>query len=172
MASQGGRAKAKRLNHFFLNGKLHKNLRITRAEDRIETWCYPDARRVAYAYTDVKKNMQPAYSTKQVAEMLGKSELTIKNCVWEGGIEEPAIVYTLTTTKHKHAWRWSEEHIMALHTYMLSKHMGRPRKDGKVTPQKLPTARELRAMIRQETVLYVKMPDGSFKPTWQAEDYS
>lgn len=172
MASTSGRAKAKRLNHFFLNGKLHKSLRITRAEDRIETWCYPDARRVAYTYTDVKKNMEPAYSTKEVAQMLDKHVDTIKNAVYAGGIEEPAVVYTLTTKKNKHAWRWSEKHIMDLHSYLLSIHRGRPRKDGRITPQRLPTARELRAMIRQEQILYVRNPDGSFVPTWKAEDFT
>lgn len=172
MASASGRQAQKRLNYFFLNGKLHKRLRILRAADSIETWCYPDSRRVTYTYTDVKKQMEPAYSTKQVAEMLGKSTETLFNAIRRGGIEEPAILYTLSTAKHKRGYRWHESHIMALHAYLLSIHRGRPRNDGKVTPQKLPTARELRAMIRQETVLYVKMPDGSFKPTWEAEDYS
>ena len=172
MASASGRAKKKRLNLFFLNGKLHKNLRITRAEDTIETWCYPDSRRVAYTYSDVKRTMEPAYSTKEVAQMLGKHPDTIKHAVEAGGVEEPAIMYTLTTKKHKHAWRWSEKDIMELHSYMLSIHRGRPRKDGRITPQKLPTARELRAMIRQEQILYVRNPDGTFVPTWKAEDFT
>lgn len=172
MASQDGKPKTKRLNLFFLNGKLHKRLRIVRAEDSIETWCYPDKRRVAYTYSDVKKNMEYAYSTAQVAEMLGKSVETVKNAVYSGGIEEPAIMYTLTQTKHKHAWRWNEKMIMDLHTYMLSVHRGRPRKDGRITPQKLPTARELRAMIRQEQILYIRNPDGTFVPTWKAEDFT
>lgn len=173
MASQDGApANKQRLNLFFLNDKLHKKLRITRAEDKIETWCYPDSRRVAYTYSDVKKNMKPAYSTKQVAEMLGKSIQTIKNILKAGAVEEPAVMYTLSANRHKFAYRWNEEMIMNLHSYMLSVHRGRPRKDGRITPQKLPTARELRAMIRQEQVLYVKMADGSFRPTWQAEDFT
>lgn len=160
------------MNLFFLNDKLHKRLRIVRAEDTIETWCYPDSRRVAYTYSDVKKNMKPAYSTAQVAEMLGKHPDIIKRALERGGIETPAIMYTLTTKKAKYAHRWNEQMIMDLHSYLLSVHRGRPRKDGRITPQKLPTARELRAMIRQEQVLYVKMPDGSFRPTWQAEDFT
>lgn len=172
MAGKSGNGKTTRLNHFFLNDKLHKKLRIVRAEDTIETWCYPEHRRVAYTYTDVKKNMEPAYSTKEVAQMLDKHVDTLKNAVDAGGIEEPAIVYTLTQRKNKHAWRWSEKHIMDLHSYLLSIHRGRPRKDGRITPQKLPTASELRAMIRQEQILYVRNPDGTFVPTWKAQDYT
>lgn len=173
MAGEAGRkTTARPLNLFFLNDKLHKKLYINRVEDTIETWCYPDKRRVAYTYSDVKKNMETAYTTIQVGEMVNRTAQTIKNAVRDGAVEEPAIQYTLSAKQHKHAWRWNERRIMALHEYLKSVHRGRPRKDGKITPQKLPTARELRAMIRQEHVLYVRMPDGSFKPTWQAEDYT
>jgi len=172
MANEARKRKSKPLNVFFLNGKLHKKLRINRGADTIETWCYPDERRVAYTYSDVKKNYKPAFSTREVAEMLGKSEETLENAIRRGGIEEPAVMYTLSENKHKFARRWSEEDIMALHAYMLSVHRGRPRRDGRITPQKLPTARELRAMIRQEQIFYVKMEDGSFRPTWRAEDFT
>ena len=171
MANEAGKRKSKTLNVFFLNGKLHKKLRIVPAADTIETWCYPDERRVTYTYSDVKRNYKPAFSTKEVAQMLDKSEETLENAIRAGGIEEPAIMYTLSEKKHKYARRWSEEHIMALHSYMLTVHRGRPRNDGRITPSKMPTARELRAMIRQEQILYVKMPDGSFRPTWRAEDF-
>lgn len=173
VAQQGTRAPKKRaLNHFFLNGKLHKKLRIVRAEDSIETWCYPEHRRVAYTYSDVKKNMETAYSTNEVADMLGKSFRTIERAIKSGGITEPQIIYTLTERKHKYGYRWNEDNIMELHSYLLSIHRGRPRNDGRITPQKLPTARELRAMIRQEQVLYVRTEDGRFVPTWAAGDFS
>jgi len=170
---QGNRSPKKRpLNHFFYKGKLHKKLRIVRAEDTIEAWCYPDSRRVVYTYSLLKRGMETAFSTAEVAEMFGLHPDTLENAVKAGGVEEPQVAYTLTTTKRKHAWRWDEKTIMNLHAYMLTVHRGRPRKDGRITPAKIPTARELRAMIRQEEVLYKKMPDGSFQPTWQAEDFT
>lgn len=173
MVGKAGRKTTARpnLNLFFLNDKLHKKLRITRVEDKIETWCYPDERRVAYTYSDTRKNMEHAYSTKQVGEMIGRHVETIIRAVRDGAVE-PAIMYTLTQKKHTHAWRWNERRIMELHEYFRNVHRGRPRLDGKITPQKMPTARELRAMIRQEQVLYVRMDDGTFRPTWQAEDFT
>lgn len=104
--------------------------------------------------------------------MLGKHPDSIENAVKAGNVAEPQIVYTLSATKRKHAWKWREQDIMDLHAYFLTVHRGRPRNDGKITPSKMPTARELRAMIRQEEILYKKMPDGSFQPTWAAEDFT
>lgn len=172
MADKARRNKTTPLNVFFLNGKLHKKLRIVRPADTIETWCYPEHRRVAYTYSDVRKNYKPAFSTKQVADMLGKSVMTLENVLKAGGIEEPATMYSLTENKHKFARRWSEEDIMNLHAYMLSVHRGRPRNDGRITPQQMPTASELRAMIRQEQILYVKTEDGNFRPAWRAQDFT
>lgn len=172
MADKAGRVKTPPLNVFFLNGKLHKKLRIVRPADTIETWCYPEHRRVAYTYSDVRKNYKPAFSTKQVAEMLGKSSRTLELTVQAGNIEEPAIMYTLSENKSRWAYRWSEEDIMGLHAFFLTVHRGRPRKDGKITPQQMPTAAELRAIIRQEQIFYVKTEDGAFRPAWRAKDFT
>lgn len=172
MARKAGSPKTGTLNVFFLNGMLHRKLRIVRATDTIETWCYPENRRVAYTYSDVRKNYERAYSTKEVSEMISRSVRSIKQVLETGGIEQPHVMTSLTVNKTKHAYRWNEEDIMRLHTYYLNTHRGRPRKDGRITPQALPTARELRAMIRQEQVLYVRNEDGNFVPTWQAEDFT
>lgn len=171
--SQGNRSPKKRpLRYFFFKDKLHKKLRINRSADTIEAWCYPDSRRVVYTYSVLKRGLETAYSTVQVAEMLGKHTDTIENAVKAGNVPEPQIVYTMSANKRKHAWKWDERAIMDLHAYFLTVHRGRPRKDGRITPQQMPTARELRAMVRQEEILYKKMPDGSFQPTWRAEDFT
>lgn len=172
MAEQvGRRSKQKRtLTYFFLNGKLHKRLRIVRPEDKIEAWCYPDERRVVYTYSDVRRRYEPAFSTREVAEMIGRNPKVVERTVRQGAIEEPAVAYSLTKKMYKDSFKWSEADIMALHAYFLTVHIGRPRRDGRVTPQNMPTAKELRALIRQEHVLYVKNGDGQFVPTWRAND--
>ncbi|NBO79621.1 MAG: hypothetical protein EBV27_08380, partial [Actinobacteria bacterium] len=59
--------KRKRFSYFFLNNKIHKVLNYSRAKDELIAWCYPDKKRVLYSYSQVVKNMENAYSTKQVA---------------------------------------------------------------------------------------------------------
>ena len=85
-----------------------------------------------------------------------------------GDIRRPQASYSLDENRNEHAYFWSEKDIMDLHAYLSSVHFGRPRKDGLVTPKDMPTASELRAMIRQGTVLYVKVGE-QFVPTWRAD---
>lgn len=174
MANKGRKTKGKRLNVFFLNGKLHRRLRIVRPEDKIETWCYPDQRRVVYTYSDVKKNYKPAFTTREVGEMVNRAPRVVERMAREQVFDPaPPMMYTLSSAMNPYGYRWSEEHIMGLHSYLLTVHRGRPRKDGRTTPSSnLPTARELRAMVRQEQVLYVRTEDGEFVPTWRAPDFS
>lgn len=175
MANEEGKGKTARkrttkLNYFYLNDLLHKRLHINRGADTITTWCYPLHKRVAYTYSDVKKNKQPAFTTQEVCEMINRGRLTLEKAIRDGSIEEPQYTYGLNERKNKFKYMWSEKNIMELHAYLSSVHRGRPRKDGMITPQKLPTARELRAMIRQETILYVRDASGEFRPTWRADE--
>jgi len=166
-SNKTARKRSNKLNYFYLNDLLHKRLHINRGADVITTWCYPLHKRVVYTYSDVKINKQPAFTTKEVCEMVNRGRLTLENAIHNGNIEAPQYTYGLDENKNKFKYMWSEKNIMELHAYLSSVHRGRPRKDGMVTPQKLPTARELRAMIRQETVFYVRDESGEFRPTWR-----
>jgi hypothetical protein len=157
--------------YFYLNGNLHKKLHINRGADQIITWCYPLEKRVAYTYSDVKKNHKPAFSTQEAAKMLWRSRLTLERAIIRGDIRAPQYTYGIDENKRKFKYMWSEDDIMEAHAYLSTVHQGRPRHDGLVTPQRLPTARELRAMIRQEQVFYVRGEDGEFRPVWRAEDF-
>lgn len=174
MAGAAGRAsngsgRSKPLNYFYLNKKLHKKLHINRGADAITTWCYPDYRRVAYTYSDLKRSMEPAFSTTEVGKMLNRKGQTIEYAILRGDIPEPQYTYGIDENKRKHKYMWHEDDIMAAHAYFSTVHKGPPRKDGLITPMKLPTARELRALIRNQEILYIKDGD-TFRPVWDADD--
>lgn len=160
--------KSKPLRYFYLNGDIHKKIHISRPNDVITAWNYPQHKRVVYTYSDVKKRMQTAYSTQQVCDMLGRERHAIERAIADGMIEAPQQTYNVETGNIV-ARKWREEDIIAIADYFRSVHRGRPRLDGLITPQKLPTDRELKAMIRNQTVLYVQVDDGEFRPTWQAQ---
>jgi hypothetical protein len=86
MAGTGRKKQAKRFSYFFLNNKIHKVLSSSRAKDELVAWCYPDKKRVLYSYSQVIKNMENAYSTKQVAQILNKHKITIEDYILEGKI--------------------------------------------------------------------------------------
>lgn len=156
--------------YFFLNGLLHKTLGINRGADELRAWCYPLKKTKTYSYTQTRRNYEPAFTTGQVGKMLGRGYHAIERAILRGDLEEPQYIYGLHNQEQKYRHMWSEHDIMAAHKYFSTVHWGRPRKDGAITPKKLPTAMELRAMIRQEQILYVKEGD-EFVPTWRAKDF-
>lgn len=162
--------KKKPIRYFFYNGDLHKKLHINRGADLITAFNYPQGKAMKYSYTDVKRNGEKAFSTKQVAEMLNRAQRVIEKEGRSGNIHRPQAQYGLEH-RRDHAYYWSESNIMELHAYLCTVHKGRPRNDGVVTPWRLPTVAELRAMMRQGTVYYVKDDDGNFVPTWEAEKF-
>lgn len=165
------RKKSGKLTYFYLNNLLHKSLHINRGADTITAWCYPEHRRVAYTYSDVKKRREPAFTTKEVGKMLNRGRVQIERAILRGDITEPQHTYGLSEHKKKFQYLWNEKSILEAHAYFSTVHRGRPRNDGMITPQRLPTVRELRAMIRQEEILYVRGEDGEFRPVWRAADF-
>lgn len=164
------RARLPKLGYFFYNGDLHRRIHINRSADIITAWNYPKGKMEKYIYSDVRKNGGKAFSTIQVCEMVCRKRITVERAIWNGYVN-PQFTYGLDEARNKYAYYWSEKDIMDLHAYLMTVHIGRPRADGMVTTGKLPTASELRAMIRQGTVLYVKNDAGEFVPTWQAEKF-
>jgi len=174
------RKKSRALNYFYLDGQLephgptipllHKKLHINRGQDQITAWCYPLHKRVTYTYSDVLHSKGPAFTTVEVGQMINRSRVSIERALINGDIEAPQMTYGLNERKNKFKYMWSEKDVLAIHAFYSTVHRGRPRKDGLITPGHMPTVRELRAMMRDEEILYVKQGD-SFLPTWRAEQF-
>lgn len=181
MADTNGKKTGKKtLRYFFLDGKLtddgpttpllHKKLHINLGADTITTWCYPLGKRVAYTYSHVKKFKDSAFTTTEVSKMLMRHKVQIENAILDGNIPAPQCTYSIDEHRRRYKYMWHEKDILAAHAYFMTVHRGRPRNDGLVTPQKLPTVRELRAIIRNRPILYIKDGD-EFKPVWEAKDF-
>lgn len=156
------------LRYFYLNGELHRNLRINRPANTIKAYNFTQGKTVTYVYSDVKKMHEKAFTSTEVAAMVNRSWRRIMKFIADGEIIPPQHVYVPDEPDRVVKYMWREKDIMQLHAYLLTVHRGRPRHDGEITPGKMPTATELRAMIRQEAILYVKRGD-EFIPTWRAE---
>jgi hypothetical protein len=171
MGRKARRDATPRLRYFYLNGKLHKVLRRSRAEDLIVAWDYQLGKRVAYSLTDVNKNKQYAYSIKEVCKLLGKHEDTIKLHLYKGELRFPQRIYSLNGNKTPGKYFWSQDDIREVHDFFKTLHRGRPRLDGKITPAEMPSRAELEAMMKQENILYVKNSDGEFVPVWKQPEW-
>jgi hypothetical protein len=171
MDRKARRDSAARLRYFYLNNKLHKVLRRSRAEDLIIAWDYQLGKRVAYSLADVNKNKQYAYSIKEVCQLIGKHEDTIKWHLYRGDIRFPQRIYSLNGNKTPGKYFWSQDDIRDMHDFFKTVHRGRPRIDGGITPGDMPSRAELEAMMNKENILYVKNNNGEFIPVWNQPEW-
>jgi hypothetical protein len=160
-----------KLRYFYLNEKLHKVLRRSRAEDLLIAWDYQLGKRVAYSLADVNRNKQHAYPISEVVKIIGKHEDTIKMHLYKNNLRYPQRVYSLNGNKTPGKYYWSENDIREMHDFFKTVHRGRPRKDGAITPGDMPSRAELEAIMNRESVLYVKKDDGTFVPVWKQPEW-
>lgn len=163
--------KPSRLRYFYLEGDLHKVLSVIRAQDFAICWNYPQGKRVGYVWSDVRRNHKKAFNLQQVSKMIGRHYITLKRDILDGKIKPPQKTYALNANKTPGTYYMSEQDVYDLHDYLLSVHVGRPRKDGKVTIRDMPSKAELRAMMKHDIVTYVKTAEGEFVPVWKEQDW-
>jgi len=171
MARQTRKKAQRRLLYFYLNDTLHRALHVNRADDTIIAFNFVEGKRVAYNYTDVQKNKKHAYSISEVAKLINRHVDTIKRHLRSKDIRKPQQAYALDDKDKLGRYYFTDEDIKEIREFFKTVHIGRPRKDGKVTASNIPSRTELEAMLRNETVLYVKDKDGDFVPVWKAPEW-
>lgn len=149
----------KKLLYFFLNDKLHKVIRSSKARDEVIAWCYPDKKRVLYSYSQVNKYKENAYTVKEVGELLNKHKVTIEEYILNGKIRVPQRIYPLSNPESQWSkFMFSESEILDLHQYIL---------DVGYTKD-IPSRAELQALFKHGIILYTKTDTG-FVPVWKAD---
>lgn len=165
--------KKRKIRFFFIKSddKLHLNrvLHVNKPEDMVTAWDYTDHKRKVFVWSDVRRRMQNAYSIKETAEILGKSKMTVEGYIREGQIRTPQRIYALNESRTPGKFMLSEDDVLDLHQAMSERHQGRPRKDGLVTNNGLPTRAEVRTLVQQGDVLYTRDDKGNFIPIWKEQ---
>jgi hypothetical protein len=161
----------KKPRYFYLNKELHRVLRVNRAEDLVYAWSYPRGKRAAYVWSSTQKGMQNAFSVSEVASFFGRNPTVIKKYIAEGDIPLVQKTYSLDARRSPGKYMFSEDDVRHLYDYLSTKNLGRPRKDGMLVQYPLPSRSELEAMIKQETILYMKDKAGQFAPIWKQPDW-
>lgn len=150
----------KKLLYFFLDDKLHKSLRVSRAKDELVAWCYPEERRVMYSYSLVNKHMKKAYTLKEAAQVLNKHKITIEDYILDGKVKKPTKAYSIGNSNSKWTkYFLQDKDIMQIHEFILE--------DG--YSKNIPSKTELAALLNHNMILYTKTSEGKFVPVWRAE---
>lgn len=160
MARKNRQRPRKKFVYFFLNGKVHKVLKLSRAKDEVVAWCYLDKKRVLYSYAQVDKNMEKAYSILEVSKILGRHRVTIEDYILEGKIKQPQKIYPISNPESTWSkYMLSESDILDIHQFIIDA--------GHI--RDLPSRSELQAILKHNLILYTKTEEGKFVPVWKAE---
>jgi hypothetical protein len=169
------KVKKRPVRHFYLNGELHSKLVINRGKDLIYAWNHTQNRLESYLWSHTRKVMEPGFSTKEVADMLGRSVFTMHKYVEWGLIPEPQRLKPyFNVTGHMsntHKKVWSRQDVFNMHECLSERHWGKARKDGIINPGPLPSKQELNAMMKHDMVLYVRTSQGEFVPAWKEAEW-
>jgi hypothetical protein len=161
MAGIKGNGKSKSLRYFFLNDKIHKVLKSSRSKDEMVAWCYPDKKRVMYSYSQVKKNMETAYTVVEVASMLNKHRVTIQEYILNEKVATPQKIYPIgqPDSENWSQYMFNQKNILDIHEHILDSGHSK----------EIPSKAELQALLKNNLILYTKTEEGKFVPVWKAE---
>ena len=153
--------KSKSLRYFFLNDKIHKVLKSSRSKDEMIAWCYPDKKRVMYSYSQVKKNMETAYTVVEVASMLNKHRVTIQEYILDEKVSTPQKIYPIgqPDSENWSQYMFNQKNILDIHQHILDSGHSK----------EIPSKAELQALLKNNLILYTKTEEGKFVPVWKAE---
>lgn len=158
--------------YFYLEGSLYKLLRQDRPNDLMVAQDQVTQQLKHFVLTEAKKKMKNAYDTVEVAKLLNRHRNTIQGYVIDGIISSPIRIHDKGQNSRGHPFnkmKWSEEDVLALHDYLLTSGGGRPRNDGTLyAAARLPSRRELLALMRQQPMFYMKTAQGEMVPVWSA----
>jgi len=155
--------------YFFLNGHLHKTLHISRGRDLITAYDFLEHKTKVYPWSDVRRKRQNAFTLSQAARIMDRHRDRLVKYIDRGQIPEPQREYCIETGKIGRYF-FSEDDMMDLRDFMSTIHIGRPRNDGRVTNNRVPTREELRTIIQSGRMLYVREND-EFVPVWKAKEF-
>jgi hypothetical protein len=161
MAGIKRNGKSKSLRYFFLNDKIHKVLKSSRSKDEMVAWCYPDKKRVMYSYSQVKKNMETAYTVVEVASMLNKHRVTIQEYILDDKVATPQKIYPIgqPDSENWSQYMFNQKNILDIHQHILDSGHSK----------EIPSKAELQALLKNNLILYTKTEEGKFVPVWKAE---
>lgn len=155
---------------FFLNKKLVRFISVNRGSNIVYLYNITDQKDQTMLYSDFKKHRKRAYTVIDTARLLNRSANQIRMHMKDGNIKPPMGILPGGVRSHTRKSYYSEEDIFEIREFLCTVHIGRPRKDGRVSNNVL-TEQELRAKMGDALILYTRTKDGEFIPVWAEETY-
>lgn len=144
---------------FFLDGDLHKAIKINKPKDLCIAYNYTEQKEKRYYWHEVRRRKRPAFSIGQVAKIVGRSPKWIRHYIAEGAIDPPQQARRHDYEGERALYFFDEELVKDLHTYIANH--GRQ--------ANTPGPDEVRKNLNHK-MLYMKDEKGDYVPVWTRED--
>lgn len=156
---------------FFIEKKLVRVLHKSISENIIKYYNFIDDKNQTMLYSDFKKHKKRAYTIIDTARLLDKSHIDLNLQAYRGKIPFPVGATPGGVREFRKKSYYSEDQIFEIRRILSRTHRGRPRKDGAITNNTIPSEAELRSRMGDAIMLYTKTQDGQFIPVWSEETW-
>lgn len=157
---------------FFINNELVKIIHRNKPNNICTLYNYIHDKEQTMIYSDFKKHRKKAYTVANTTRIFKRSRMQFDRLMKKGIFPIP----TGATKGGKRQWQtmsyYSEDDLYKIRDAMANIHVGKPRKDGRITPAKdILSEKDLRSLLGDGIMLYTKTEDGRFIPVWQEETW-
>lgn len=151
---------------WFYEGDLVRITHISRSQGLVTLFnCTKDCNMVT-TMVEFKRKRKRAFTIMETSKLLNYHRKSIPRLVKSGLLPPPTGELPGGRTAFHYLSYYSEDQIYEARNLMAQTHIGRPRKDGKVTNNRVPTEQELRYSMGEGMIYYVKDDSGKFIPVF------
>ena len=157
---------------FFLNKDLVKVLHTNKANNICTFYNYNKDKEQTMLLSDFRKHRKRAFTVINTTRIFNRSRMQFERMMNLEIIPLPTGASQGGKRKFRVMSYYSEDDLFIIRDAMSKIHIGRPRKDGRITPRKdVPTERDLRSLIGDAIMLYTQNKNGEFIPVWTEETW-
>ena len=151
---------------YFLNGDLVRVHHLNVSNGIVSVYNINQGRLESCLLSDFKKNRQRAYTVTEMAKLINRHRKYLPRLMAKGTIPLP----TGQALNKERGWQirayYSESQIWDIRDTLATFSIGRPRFDGLINNNSIPTRQELTRRMGDGILTYTRTEDGRFIVVW------
>ena len=151
---------------WFLNGDLVRKYHISKSNGIMSLYNITKDRIESCLIADFKKNRERAYTVNETAQLVNRHRKYLPRLMQAGKIPYPIGASKDGKTAFRIRSYYSESMVHEIRDILASFHHGKPRRDGLITNDSVPTKQELTRRMGDGMLTYTKTANGEFVPMW------
>ena len=151
---------------WFLGDDLVRVVHVSRSQGLVTLYNMTKAKNMVTTMVEFKRKRKRAFTVMETAKLLNYHRKSIPRLVNSGILPQPTGELPGGRTAFHYLSYYSEDQIWEARNLLSQTHIGKPRKDGRITNNKVPTEQELRYAMGEGLVYYVKDDNGRFIPVF------